>query len=450
MANKALTEATILAASPPGSGERIEIPDGLINGLYLRVGRQKKTWIYRYRNRIGKQRRMSIGHFAPVEGEQIDPTSLNNQQVEELAQRGSLGLAEAREVARLYSRKVAQNIDPQGVLLEAREETKTQSASKLSGPVVTVEQGMQRYIEDHVKQHNKPRRHLADGTPVFSAEGDVSRYITPNIGHERIEDLTHQRVKSFHAKIARNNGPRAADIAVEILRAAMNFLRDEGIREDALPIRVKKSKAEKKNAIRRRYLEDNEIKVFWEACGSGDHLYGKFVQMLLLSGQRLAEVAGLRWDELHENGTRWLIKDTKNSGNMLVPLSRQSQELIASVPRTGEFVFRLRADKPISSYTTCKKHISDSIVRVNGADLPDWRFHDLRRTFRTNLSRLRVPYEVREACLNHTKGELAEIYDQWDFYEEKAEAFQKWADLVDQIVHGETDRSNVVEFQEKG
>jgi integrase len=370
MAKKRLTEAAIEAATPSGSGERLELPDGIVDGLYLRVGKLKKTWIYRYRNKVGKHRRMTIGHFAPPEGERPDPTKLNNQQIEELAQRGRLGLAEAREVARLYSRRVAQDIDPQAELLEARGAIKTPKKKESTGVVVTVGQGIDRYVEEHIKIHNKPRRHLADGTPVYQREDDANRWIVPNIGHERIEDLTHKRVKAFHAKITRNHGPRSADVAVEILRAAMNHLRDEGIREDALPIRMKKSKAEKRKAVRKRYLEDNEIKVFWQACDSVDHLYGKYTKMLLLTGQRREEVAAMRWDDLHEDGTRWLIKDTKNAGNMLVPLSRQVQELIETVPRIGEYVFRLRADKPISSYTTCKEYISGSIIEVNGANLP--------------------------------------------------------------------------------
>jgi integrase len=449
MARKPLTEAAILTAEPSASGERLEIPDGKVDGLYLRVGQRKKTWIYRYRNKSGKHRRMTIGRFAPPEGEKIDPTRLNNQQIEELSQRGRLGLAEAREVARLYSKRVAQDIDPQAELFEAREAIRTPKAMNSSDVVVTVEQGIGRYIEGHVNKYNKPRRYLVDGTPVYQRSDDASRWIVPNIGHERIEDLTHNRVKNFHAKIVKEHGPRSADVAVEILRSAMNYLRDEGIREDALPIRMKKSKAEKRKAIRRRYLEDNEIKIFWKACDSVDHIYGKFVMTLLLTGQRREEVAGMRWDDLHEDASRWLIKDTKNEGNMLVPLSRQVQNLIATVPRIGDCVFRLRADKPISSFTTCKKCISDAIVEISGAELPDWRFHDLRRTFRTNLSRLRIAYEVREACLNHARDELAEIYDQWDYYEEKAEAFQKWANLIDQIVHGEPEKSNVLEFQEK-
>ncbi|MGA0394628.1 MAG: tyrosine-type recombinase/integrase [Rhodospirillales bacterium] len=447
MAKRALSEAKILEANP-ASNERQELPDGLVDGLYLRVGRKRKSWIYRYRNKAGKQRRMTIGHYASPEDKHPDPTKLNNQQLDELTQRGRLSLAEAREVARFYARQVAQNKDPQGELIEAKQNDR-ERVPQSSGVVVTVEQGLIRYIEGHIKVHSKPRRYRKDGTPVFQREDDAKRWIIPNIGYERIEDLTQKRVKSFHTKITKNHGARAADIAVEILRASMNYLRDEGIRDDALAIRMKKSKAEKQKSIRKRYLEDNEIKIFWKSCDAVDHIYSKFAKLLFLTGQRLREVAGMRWDDLQEDGKRWLIKDTKNSGNMLVPLSRQAQELLETITPIGDYVFKVRSDKPLTSFTTCKQSVSDAIIKKHGADLVDWRFHDLRRTFRTNLSRLRVPFEVREACLNHTKSEMAEIYDQWDFYDEKAEAFQKWADLVNQIVNDKLDINLIISGKPK-
>ena len=106
----ALTEAAIQAIKPPAPGdERSEIPDGIVSGLYLRPGRRHKSWVYRYRNPNGVHRKMTLGRYATPEIGSTDPTSLNNQQLEELAQHRRLGLAEAREIARLYARRVAQD-----------------------------------------------------------------------------------------------------------------------------------------------------------------------------------------------------------------------------------------------------------------------------------------------------------------------------------------------------
>ena len=57
--------------------------------------------------------------------------------------------------------------------------------------------------------------------------------------------------------------------------------------------------------------------------------------------------------------------------------------------------------------------------------------HDLTRTMRSELSKLRVPPHVAERCLNHSLGRIIETYDQHDYLDERREALQKWADQVD-------------------
>lgn len=51
----------------------------------------------------------------------------------------------------------------------------------------------------------------------------------------------------------------------------------------------------------------------------------------------------------------------------------------------------------------------------------------MRRTFRSNMAKLKVP---REILLNHVTGannnDLDEIYDRYDYLDEKREALQKW------------------------
>src|SRR5262249_13773309 len=52
--------------------------------------------------------------------------------------------------------------------------------------------------------------------------------------------------------------------------------------------------------------------------------------------------------------------------------------------------------------------------------------HDLRRTGRTNLGRLRVKFEVAERVLNHAREKIHEPYALHDSLDEKREALDKW------------------------
>ena len=51
--------------------------------------------------------------------------------------------------------------------------------------------------------------------------------------------------------------------------------------------------------------------------------------------------------------------------------------------------------------------------------------HDLRRTGRTTLGRLKVPPFVGESVINHSKDVLEETYDLWDYFDEKRDALER-------------------------
>jgi hypothetical protein len=57
-----------------------------------------------------------------------------------------------------------------------------------------------------------------------------------------------------------------------------------------------------------------------------------------------------------------------------------------------------------------------------------WTFHDIRRGVRTRLSALKVDSDISERLLNHSASKLERTYDRFGYYQEKAEALQKWSD----------------------
>ena len=50
---------------------------------------------------------------------------------------------------------------------------------------------------------------------------------------------------------------------------------------------------------RDRVLSNDELKRIWNAAG--DDVYGTIVKLLILTGQRRGEIAGLRWSEVDFN-----------------------------------------------------------------------------------------------------------------------------------------------------
>jgi integrase len=186
-------------------------------------------------------------------------------------------------------------------------------------------------------------------------------------------------------------------------------------------------------------LTDDELRAVWRAAG--EYPFGAFVKMLILTGQRRGEVAGMRWSEV--NGDLWTLPPERMKGDAAheVPLSGMAVELLESLPHVGggDYVFSTTAgQRPISGFSKNKRRLRAG----NG-----WTLHDLRRTVRTRLSGLGVPDLISELIIAHRRPELHAIYDLHTYREEKREALEKWAARLLSIVEPPPD--NVVPLKER-
>jgi hypothetical protein len=99
------------------------------------------------------------------------------------------------------------------------------------------------------------------------------------------------------------------------------------------------------------------------------------------------------------------------------------------LPRQGDYVFAGR-NGAIHGHSRSKTRL-DKDSGVTG-----WRLHDLRRTARSLMSRAGVLSDHAELCLGHVLPGIRGTYDQYDYMDEKREAFEKLAALVRKIVGG--------------
>jgi integrase len=80
-----------------------------------------------------------------------------------------------------------------------------------------------------------------------------------------------------------------------------------------------------------------------------------------------------------------------------------------------------------------------ALARMRGEEpssvaLPPFVNHDIRRTVRSRLSRLKVTEEAREAVLAHARPGIKGVYDVHDYLDEKREALELWAARLREIV----------------
>jgi len=130
---------------------------------------------------------------------------------------------------------------------------------------------------------------------------------------------------------------------------------------------------------RERVLSEEELVEIWLAAG--DDEYGRIVKLLMLTGQRRQEIAGLEWAEIHVTEAKRQIelpgRRTKNKRPHIVPLSEPALALLGV----------LRDDPPkhvfgdYSAYwswdwSSGKAALDKRIAERRGAPLEPWTIHD--------------------------------------------------------------------------
>jgi integrase len=225
-------------------------------------------------------------------------------------------------------------------------------------------------------------------------------------------------------------------------------------------------------AKRERVLSDAEIAEIWRAAGNATSPYGTIIRLLVLTGQRRGEVAGMTWSEILEDLTTWTLpgERTKNSVAHSVPLSPSARDLLAAllsndpkeakrVRASGALVLPGAVGTPFTGWSKAKRALDKAIMDnraktatagTSPSPLIPWSIHDLRRTVATGLQRLGVRLEVTEAVLNHisgSRGGITGVYQRHDWAAEKRAALDAWAAHVLTAAQGHPKLPNVVKLR---
>lgn len=223
-----------------------------------------------------------------------------------------------------------------------------------------------------------------------------------------------------------------------------------------------------------RELSESEIAELWGALDKIDATFATAVRLMLLLGQRRDEIGEMEWSELDLQSATplWEIPGprSKNHRAHIVPLPPQALPLLEAMrdkaearakaeaergktPSPARYVFTTTGRRPVSGWSKVKRQIDAAIADARMAagisePIPAWVLHDLRRTFSTGFSRLRIAEDVRDAVLNHTIAGVRGVYDRYHRMPEKAAALARWANELDAIVTGER-RGAVVPMRRK-
>jgi integrase len=253
-----------------------------------------------------------------------------------------------------------------------------------------------------------------------------------------LDDIKRVDIAAILQELTRKRGRSAAAKARNILSALYRWAMAEGLC-DSNPV-IATRDPEAGVLPRERVLSDNEIKIVWNAlsrCELGE--FAAIVKLLLLTGCRRAEIGGLLWSEVDEEGGTLTIPGTrtKNRRALVLPLPEPALAILRNVPRNNPHVFGGRDG--FTSWGVFTKKLNDRLA-AEGTALPHWTLHDLRRTMRTGLGRLGIRPDVCEMAIGHSRATIVATYDRYRYQPEIANALAQWAEHVTAIVEGCTSK----------
>ena len=430
--------ATVLTAkavenSKPNPEKRIEKPDAALPGLYLVIQPSgARSWALRYRKE-GKPAKLTIG---PV----LDRRDEAAPDVLPLGQAHTL--TEARTAARAALQALGEGKDP------GSDRRAAQAAAKASPERDSIRTLSASFIDRYCKPRN---RAWAEVERHFKVE------INPKWGDRRAQEIGKRDVLDLLDRIVDRGAPIMANRVFATLRRFFGWLAERDVIKASPCTGIRPPAAE---TSRDRILTDNEVKLFWQAASSFEYPFGPMWLLLLLTGQRREEVAGMTRRELALDGDKplWTIPGTraKNGIPHAVPLSSTAVDIIKALPKTGKagFCFTTTGDTHVTGYSRSKDRLDAAMQALMSPDcdevqLPSWTLHDLRRTMASGMARLGINLPVIEKVLNHTSGSfggIVSVYQHHDFADEKRRAMEAWASFISSLVEGKP-ADNVVEMR---
>lgn len=429
---KALTVASVEKLLP-NPDRRIEIPDGLLAGLYLVVQPTgKKSWAVRYR--AGRAtRKLTLGAYPAI------------------------GLLAAREAAKAALLSAQKGADPAKAKRDERRDAKDRGlVDRDLYPNVG-----RLFVERYSKPKNRswketarilglvPDASLPESSDDPKAFVVAAGSIAERWQSRRVQDIRRRDIIEVLDEMVDDDRPIAANRALSALRKMLSWAASRDILEASPAVGVKAPGVE---TSRDRVLSEAELRVLWKACEELAYPWGYFAQMLILSGQRRHEVAGMRTTEI--SGALWIIprERAKNDIEHHVPISGSMQALLDRMPRIASrhgLLFTTTGSSSISGFSKAKTAIDAKMLEIlqreaaERGDEPEnvsvapWRFHDLRRTVATGMARLGIGLPTIEKVINHMSGTFAGIvgvYQRHSFADEKRAALELWAEHVNEVV----------------
>jgi integrase len=425
-------------------GKRREVRDHGAANLYLVIqpGSNSKSWAMRFVGPGGRATKLTLGPL-DLSGKELEDDPIIGQ---------PLTLVAARRLASQVNQDRARGIDVAARHVAEKKRAASEAPSTF-GAVA------RRFCNEHALRNRTGRRGTARLIGLDSKDGELE-VITDSLA-DRWRDrplveidagdvygVINESIKVGVPGLERRK-KGASDSQGRALAMALSKMFSWAVEHRLIQTNPTSGTFRPRpSPPRDRVLSEAELTHVWRAAVKAGWPFGTIVQLLVLTGCRLREVAGMKWSELSDDLAVWNIPGarTKNKRPHVVYLPPLARRIIEAVPRIEgrDLLFTTNGVNPVSGFSKFKDNFDDLVeVEAKSKIAPPWRIHDIRRSVATHLVELSIaaPHVV-EVLLNHISGHRAGVagtYNRALHAEERRVALERWAQRVQTLAECEAD-----------
>jgi integrase len=393
-----LTNTLLKSLEPQPSSYKVW--DTTQQGFYVRVSpKGLKTYVLRYITPEDKDQTYTLGRY------------------------GQITLDKARDLARLKMGSVASGVDIQAQKKAVRVAAQLERASTLGG-----------FIELHYADYLKAERRTGDEL-LASLKANFGSYFDKQLVDINVGLITRWRTDRINKGIA----PASVNRDISTLKAALNRAVEWGILETnpiqkLKPLRLDKSKRvrflsdEEESRLRTALKERNTEKIRDRANANAwretrgydllppipdgafaDHLM-PIVLLALNTGMRRGELLNLTWNDVDLRRKLLTIEGatSKTGQTRHIPLNKEAHNVLkqwkAQGARTNLVFPSPVTGKPMDNIKSAWRELTVD------ADIQDFRFHDCRHHFASQLVMRGVDLNTVRELLGHASIDMTLRY----------------------------------------
>ncbi|TIT49899.1 MAG: DUF4102 domain-containing protein [Mesorhizobium sp.] len=424
MPKSSLTDFKMKNLKAADKGKRYDVMDADVRGFGVRVNeKRERVFIFysRFPGNPAPQRR-SIGEYP------------------------AMTLEDARKKAGSWRDLIKSGIDPKDQEEEARQKVEAEKRERVKGAADRRRKQFERVLVRYIAARRRDSIRK-----VEEDRNDFKRECLPAWRGKAVGDIQSADVMAVLEKISKRGATRQALNMAQKIGTFFNWCVDDELIA-ASPFRAKKVRTTiGEKASRDRVLTDAEIAALWTATAAVD-VYSAVYRLLLLTGQRLNDIAQASWSEIDLDRKTLTVPAArfKSGRDHVVPLTDDAIEILGKLPRFKRcnWLCSLDGQGPVTIGHKVKVRIDAAMLAALREDNPEatvpaWVNHDIRRTVRTRLSELDVMDEVAEAVIGHVPTALVRTYNQSDRLKVKRSALMAWEAKLAELT-GRVKASNVI------